>query len=186
MTTARYIAAILNLPTTVDPNIGRKWNSRRGEVEIVGERGDTYLTKYGDTIYFEPKSTIERTILIDEDGYRSMLKQKEQELEQSRKEEEKKIERYEDYGFTSGMTGVKKERIIEALNKIVSWNSVVKPRKQQIVDAIKSGSTVKTMKLGGKPTRVLIDQDNAFFDEPVVTKIGMDFAEYLISSGVLK
>jgi hypothetical protein len=167
-----------------DPMIGKKWNSRYNDAEIVGERGDTYLVKYGNTIYFEPKATIERTIKIDEAEYASNLARIEAEKLAAEKEAKQKEARYEDYGFTDGITGIKRERIIEALNKLVSWNGAVKTRKQQIVDAVNSGAKVKTMRLSGKDTRVLIDEDGSFFDEPVVTKTGIDFAEYLIRRGV--
>lgn len=167
-----------------DAMIGKKWNSRYNEAEIVGERGDTYLVRYGNTIYFEPKATIERTIQIDEADYASNLARIEAEKLASEKEAKQKEARYEDYGFTDGITGIKRERILLALNKIVNWNGVIKTRKEQIVDAVNSGSKIKTMRLSGKDTRVLTDKNGDYLiDESSLTKTGMDFAEYLINRG---
>lgn len=175
-----------------DAMIGRKWNSRDGEAEIVGEKHregiNYYWVRYEESpniLYWEPKETIERIIKRDETLYDLKIKG----IEESRKEKERlaaeKAEKYEDFGFTEGMPAIKRERIIKILNENVKWHGKIGTRKELIIAALNEGMKIKNMIVNNnrKVERALYHQDGRFIPEWLATKTGIDFAEYLINRG---
>lgn len=79
--------------------------------------------------------------------------------------------------FTDSLTPLKKGKVISTLSKNRLFDGVLKTLKQGIEDKISKGAIVISAKEG----RRLITSNGAFLAEKDITKIGMDYAEYIIN-----
>ena len=98
------------------------------------------------------------------------------------------------HGFTVGMSKLQAHRIEEALDKVVSFSKVFARRREHIEDRVNRGWTVRRatkpqnfsgrreIKTGaGEIERIFEEPSGNYFTEKDLTKIGMDYAEFLIS-----
>jgi hypothetical protein len=81
-------------------------------------------------------------------------------------------------GFVSGMKPMPKARAIESLNKIVTRKGKTQPLKELIEQLVADGWTVDDDRTYG---RIIKGSDGTFIEQKRITKIGLDFAEYLIA-----
>lgn len=92
------------------------------------------------------------------------------------KEEARRKEWEDDNGFTDGMSALQKGKILKVLNKKVMADGEATTIKALIRRLVAEGRFIGEH--AGK--RTLENAEGCFRDEKQLTKIGMDFAEYLI------
>lgn len=79
-------------------------------------------------------------------------------------------------GFTSGMKAPARARVHAALSKQVGVSGVYDERGAHIRDLVRRGYRVRLHPSRG---RILEGPSGSFYDERALTKIGLDFADYL-------
>lgn len=194
MIAPHFLSFLLSILKSEDPNIGRTWNSPEGLATVAYFENGKYMVNYKfnkNTYYHISPDDLERTVKIDEDRYSGMLLMEERGRQFIIEDERKKAERNSDFGFSANITGIKKQRILETLNKLVRWSGVVGTRKDQIAKIVENGGRVSTLNKHGNVIKVLYTGKKLagssnplsewFLEEKDVTKTGMDFAEYLIN-----
>lgn len=194
MHTPHFLSFLLSILKPEDPNIGRTWNSPEGLATVAYFENGKYMANYSNnknTYYHISPESLERTILIDEDRHIGAIAREKRDREHKIEEQKKKEDRYDDAGFTSSLSGIRKERIIETLNKLVRWSGVVGTRKDQIAKIVENGGRVSTLNKHGNVIKVLYTGKKLagssnplsewFLEEKDVTKTSIDFAEYLIN-----
>ena len=170
------------IPDSRDPRIGETWQSGRGieKIEFEYDGRYWYSTNGSRSCYSVVKQELDsyKETHAEEVDWRKRIDEKNK-LEEERLAKEK-ADRYNDLGFTEGMPRIKRERIIEALNVRKNWSpsKLNMTRKDFIVESVNNGWSVLYDKNG---ERRLQGMERSFYDEKDITKIGMDFAEYLIA-----
>jgi hypothetical protein len=100
--------------------------------------------------------------------------------EEKRKADELAIlkEKADFQGFEDGKTPMQVGRLVSSLSdKQVNWNGIVSSRRDAIKRLVAEGRIVE---VGPSGKRRLISAEGFFFGEDQVSKLGMDYAEYLI------
>lgn len=174
-----------------DKNIGREWNSPYGRQKItdviIHATGDMYVVETVDTGAERNYSVgkIEDTIKNDEyrltDEYK-VKSEEQQQLQKSireaqeRRDAELKKERDELYVFLKDSPAMQKERLTLAMLKSYMLNGKTNTLKKHIEEFIRNGAVVKTV----DGERRLYVEERGFFDQKTISKVGMDYAEYLL------
>lgn len=133
---------------------------------------------FGDTIW---KSQAEAVSQSKNLLRRQAERAESEERDKVRKAEDERLakEKADFDGFETGKTPMQIGRLVAALSdKQVNWKGIVSSRRDAIRRLVESGRTVEVAPSG---KRRLIDADGNFFGEDQTSKIGMDYAEYLIS-----
>ncbi len=167
--------------------VGRMWKTQDGINTITGVRADGKLIvqkvrKDGSKLEsYYPIDNMEPQIAADE----SWAKVEDDRLiavkAAADKAEADKIAYDNDNvgGFVDGLTAMQKARILTALNKQMRFDGIVMTRRKMVEDAISEGRTVEKHPKWG---RILNDvTGGGFLEEKTITKIAMDYAEFLIA-----
>jgi len=162
-------------------DVGFKWNSPNGAREIVRKQPHPQT---GEIVYGVSTKSFSFLELIKAGDIESDIKRDEQNYElklrtQQKQEEEAaaKAEKESWLGFTDRINSpTLRRKVVDTLSKQAGINGRFKPRGQHIIDLVKSGWILG--KMTGK--RSLLGPEGSFFFEKDLTKIGLDFAEYLI------
>jgi len=107
------------------------------------------------------------------------LAQMKKDSEADARDASRKKEAEDTNGFADQFSPMMRKKVINALLKTMLFNGVIKTRKKAIEDKVSSGAIVEKSK---KYSRILIDDKGAFLREADLTKIGIDYAEYLIKT----
>lgn len=135
---------------SADANIGRKWNSQRGEVEIIGRSGDSYRTTLnGNQIGadFIPVADLERVIKVDENWYQHKLDSERRAADEKAKKQADsaaKDAEYSDIGSPEGELPMQRARRVALLSNMVRYNGEVMTSKQLVEKLVDSGAKTGT------------------------------------------
>ena len=84
------------------------------------------------------------------------------------------------FGFTDNLPPMKKGKVLAVLNKKMTLNrGEIEERGMVVAFLVRQGRQVKTRSDG---IRYLVSDDGLYLSEKDITKIGMDFAEFLLRS----
>ena len=176
-----------NIPDKRDPRIGETWESDKGIMTIEYEYDGNYWysNNGGKSCDGTSKDTIDLIIQRDIKNKESRKRANELHRIEEQRIAKEKADRYEDFGFTEGMPAIKRERIIEALNVRKNWSltQMNMTRKDFIAKSVKDGWSVLYDKNGNRRFEGLA---GSYYTEKDLTKIGMDFAEYMIGTPAKK
>lgn len=161
--------------------IGRKWNSQFGVREIVKEAGDRandhvygVMTAGSGLMELIKAKDIAAQIVFDEKNYASRAHAR----QTQEQEHQAQIVQESWYGFTDSLSPLARKRAIDALNKQVSIRRQFGRRGELLATLVAEGWTV-IVRPGG--SRRLVDaEQRSYFEEKDLTKLGLDFAEYLV------
>jgi hypothetical protein len=159
-----------------DPNVGRKWESPEGIKELVGVHpSGAYLVKVGDQPFPQliKPDALASEIAFDEKAAASRRRGRQEFEEQRAQEEQQRITEDFTYGFAEQFPPTKRRRVIDTLNKQIRSSGEYVSRKELIVRKVGDGWRVESRQL-------VSPNGNSFFFEKDLTKIGLDFARYLI------
>lgn len=166
-----------------DPNLGRKWKSRDGEVEIVGYWGngtDKYITtldgKVGGSPII-PRADLESHITLDERiaaEYEERLKRI---VEEDAKAAEQKAIAEDIDGFGDDMNPLTRGRTVSVLNSQRRFRGEAKSIKDVVRTLVNEGRTIDT--INGE--RALVDADGKYIGERALLATGLEYAAYLIA-----
>ena len=167
--------------------VGFTWPSPNGTREIVEETAHpqtglpVFLVSTGGSHSraIIPKAELAREVKIDTSHYESRQRALKQQQEQdSAQADRDQVKAKHDswFGFTDKMAPLNKRRAVDALNKIVSWNRKVDERGALIAERVRAGWHVANDPRQGE---VLQSPDGAYLPGKDVTKIGLQFANYL-------
>lgn len=194
-----------------DPNIGRKWASKDGEIEVVGYfNGDKskYITTKAGKVFgapIIPASEIESYIRLDERQAESHARwEKEVAAKEQGDREAKAIHdaEYSDIGGEAGESAMARARRVTALSALIRVDGVIKTKKRMVDDKVAAGETtslseedrIKPMSRTAFNRANNRDQDAHAkrvrdggkvsvyqLGDSVIDKIAYDYANYLIS-----
>lgn len=155
----------------------REWQSPEGlrRAEVVGDGRIAIRTDGQPFAQILPASQLDAEIRRDEANYKSRRAARE------RAEEETRVEAAEHdlHGFTDGLPQVKAAKIAATLYKQQGFSGKVMRRHKFIEQAVADGAVVE----GHRTGRRFVMAGGSFYTERDVTKIGLDYAEYLIRQG---
>lgn len=163
--------------------IGRSWNSTEGkktitDVTVIEGKPRLVVSVEGSRIKtFYPPEEIERTILVDENWYSHDIKSKQAKLEQDSLTKQAKAKKQNLNGFITNMPAIKQRKVEEVLDTLVRYKGVPITRRELIERKVKEGWTIEQHKTG----RRFNSPDGYFQDEKMLTKTGMDYAEFLLN-----
>lgn len=133
-----------------DPNIGRKWASKDGEIEVVGYfNGDKsrYITtragKVGGAPII-PAAEIESYIRLDERQAESHARWEKEVAAKEQVEREAKAARdaeYSDIGGEPGESAMARARRVTALSALIRVDGSIKTKKRMVDDKVAAGET---------------------------------------------
>jgi hypothetical protein len=162
-----------------------EWNSPEGKrrvekIEDVPGRGVRYFirTENLPSLMLLKPEELAGEIRRDESRFESRKKvkiQQEQELLDNKKVIEDKRGLH---GFTEGMSPIKQRKIEEVLDTTQGFNGVFIKRRIYIENVVRDGAQV-TSNQGGRRLEL---PKGTFYTERDITKVGMDYAEFLISN----
>lgn len=161
-------------------DIGFSWDTVKGRRQITKKVQDDkfFVSSAGkpiDSNFQEimSSSDIDFDIKRDSQRLKKHADKKVSDGQELQREKEKEFT----YGFSDRFNARQKRKVINALIKVTGFNGKYMMRKEYIHGQVKDGAKVK----GNDSGRRLEDVDGAFLDQKQLTKIGMDYAEYLIS-----
>jgi hypothetical protein len=155
-------------------DIGFSWDSPGGERVIKGKHKDKFLVSRPGIIGHEILDPSDIDFEIKKDKANVAFLQKQAGIGSIEKAEKSKREDTD--GFADQFTGAKRKRVIDTLLQTVRFNGLIKTRKQEIRELVSNGA--KIGKWRGK--RSIEKADGSFLGEVDLTKIGIDYAEYLM------
>lgn len=165
----------------VDPNLGRKWKSRDGAVQIVGYWGngtDKYVTtvdgKVGGSPII-PRTNLEDHITLDErvaEEYEERLRRI---VEDDAKAAEEKAKAQDIDGFADDKTPMARGKIVSNLNEQRRFRGQVMSIKDIARTLVSEGRTYVHAE------RALFAADGTFMNQAALTATGIDYAAYLIA-----
>lgn len=169
-------------------HVGVSWNSREGRRSVVGEeeiRGRTMLAVRTEgqrlTEFWDP-ATLDAMIRVEESTYQNYLRDMAA-LEAREAEEEREKEKRADLrGFEKRFTKVQLQRALSVLDRKVRLEGRVGRRREHIERLVREGYYLKEHPDFG---RILVDprgEQEGFWEQKTLTKIGLDYAAYLIES----
>jgi len=164
--------------------VGRTWQSKYGQRTIVSEQdGKLWATTGAKNVYdgYLP-GEIEQVIATDESWAKYHAEAEAKEAADAEKEAAEKLIRENTGGFTDGMTSMQKGRALTALNKQLRFDGIVMTRKKMIEKGVSEGMIVVRHPSWGRLFKQ--ENDDSFFEEKTISKIGMDYAEFLISKRI--
>jgi hypothetical protein len=138
-------------------------------IEVPGRTGHILL---------QP-AELESEIDFDTRSLGSHQRMKEKSASVAAKASAEKAAYEETYGFADQLSPRSRARAIAALNKVQGFNRKYMPRKEAILGFVKQGAKIDHE---GRFGRVLRLPSGSFWTEKDLTKTGMDFAAYMISS----
>jgi len=166
-----------------DPNLGRKWKSRDGEVQIVGYWGngtDKYVTtldgKVGGSPII-PRASLEDHITLDERVAAEYEERLKRIVEDDAKAVEQKAIAEDIDGFGDDMNPMMRGRTVSALNSQRRFRGEVKSIKDVVRTLVNEGRTFETI----HGERALVAADGTFMSQSALTATGIDYAVYLIA-----
>ena len=161
--------------------IGRTWNSVHGVKKVENQAVDprdgrekVFISADGSPFrMILPADELEGEIRRDTVNYERVAKRTEDDASKA----SMKAEHDRCFGFTDGMTPLGKARVIKALDHPIRHNGVLGSRRNLIKHLVDEGRHVRR-----HPSfkRIIESSDGAFLTESDLSKLGMDFAEYLI------
>lgn len=197
-----------------DYNMGRKWDSRDGEIEIVGYfNGDKtkYITTKAGKAFGAPiisASDLESHISLDKRLAESHARWQAEVAEKERAEREAKAAReaeYADIGGVPGESAMARARRVTALSALIRVDGAIKTKKRMVDDMVLAGATTSF----SEENRIKPMSRSAFnrannseqyahekrirdggkvsvyqLGDSVVDKIAYDYANYLISKQI--
>ena len=176
-----------NVPDKRDPRIGETWESDKGLMTIEYEYDGCYWYSNNGSKSCNGTSKDTIDLIIQRDIKNKESRKRDNELHRIEEQRiaKEKADRYEDFGFTEGMPAIKRERIIEALNVRKNWSltEMNMTRKDFIAKSVKAGWSVLYDKNGNRRFEGLAGYH---YTEKDLTKIGMDFAGYMIGTPAKK
>jgi hypothetical protein len=194
-----------------DANIGRKWASKDGEIEVVGYfNGDKskYITTKAGKVFgapIIPAAEIESHISFDVRQAQSHARWEAEVAAKEQAEREAKAARdaeYADIGGEPGETAMARARRITALSALIRVDGIVKTKKRMVDDKVAAGERtsvseedrIKPMSRAAFNRANQREQDahakrvrdggkvNVYqLGDSVVDKIAYDYANYVIS-----
>ena len=166
-----------------DPNLGRKWKSRDGEVQIVGYWGngtEKYITTVDGKVGgspIVPRADLEKHITLDERvaaEYEARLKRI---VEEDAKAAEQKATSEDMDGFGDDMNPMTRGRTISILNSQRRFRGEAKSIKDVVRTLVSEGRTIET--IDGE--RALVNADGNYIGESKLLATGIEYAAFLIA-----
>jgi hypothetical protein len=170
----------------VEANIGEigfSWSSVEGEKTIIGTtkigEKDRLLIKVANSNFTQllDPSELEKEVNFDT---KNLEQTKARIIKNKEREEAEKLEKAKEEdtnGFADNLSPINKAKVLAALNKQVSINKNFITQKEFIHKAVQEGAKVVQNRTFG---RVLQLSNGGFFSQADLTKIALDYAEYLI------
>ncbi len=163
--------------------VGRRWKSRDGERKILSiitaqDGSDRLVVSKPGSNFFDlisPES-IEKVIQVEESWAAHAQKVKEANNRHKTEQTAAKAEKYDLQGFTDGVSEVTKHRVVSVLSKEIRHNGgPIMTRRDLIESCLKDGWRVKV----DRGRRQFTSPTDSYLKEQSITKIGMDYAQYL-------
>ena len=171
-------------------SIGHSWPGERGDRTIVDiiEHPHTGQPAYVVQSSGQPFANLISEELIDDEivrdaKFHNQAIRRSQQAEVSRiaSQEREARQREHDrwFGFTDNMSPLQKGKVLAILGKTMTLNEGgLEERGHVIYSLVAQGRHVDRRPDG---IRYLISEDGRYLSEKVITKVGMDFAEFLLS-----
>ncbi len=164
-------------------HVGRKWNSRDGEREVLSimttpDGSDRLVVSNPGSSFVDiiPPASLENMIRVEESWAALTRKAREAHENHEAEQAAAKAARYDLRGFTDGMSDVVKHRAVSVLSKQTRHNGgPVTTRRELIEDLVGKGWTVKIH----RGERQFTSPTDSYLKEQAITKIGMDYAQHL-------
>jgi hypothetical protein len=166
-----------------DPNLGRKWKSRDGEVQIVGYWGngtDKYITTLDGKVGgapIVPRADLENHLTLDERTAADHEARLKRIVEEDAKAAEQKAIAEDIDGFGDDMNPMTRGRTVSVLNSQRRFRGEAKSIKDVVRTLVSEGRTIEP--IGGE--RALVDADGNYIGERALLATGMEYAAYLIA-----
>jgi len=169
--------------TQDDANLGRKWQSAAGEVEIVGyyrgnpERYQTHLngrTMGGPLV---DRADLEARIALDTRQAEDMAVRRAAQADREAAAERARLDAQDIDGFGDAETPQRRGKIVATLQRTYTLSGRPAMLRDHIRRMVAEGHRIT---LAPDGMRRLSDARNAFFDERDLLKTGMDYAEHLL------
>jgi hypothetical protein len=169
------MAAVMRSGVLDDLWIGIEWMSPHGKRWVARREGDRLFLATEGSPSFEivRESDIDRQIQVDESQMRRCQSASAEAEAQVAKIEEKRGL----HGFTASMPAVKARKIEETLDRQQGFSGRLMPRRVFAEGAVESGAVVA---LSPKGDRRLVFPDGSFFAERDVTKIVLDYVDFMV------
>lgn len=173
----------------MDKIIGTKWETVDGIKEVVGyynNNKEKLLVKLvGSTSKIQEiinRSELDSIINFDTKRKKQHdINYMKRELKHEKERLEKK-EKENTYGFADKLLPMQKSKVLNTLLKVIRYKNKEMTRKELIENEVKNGAKVITY----KGERILQkENESTFFDEKTITKIGMNYADYLVKNNKL-
>lgn len=192
MVISRLEKFLTSLANANDRNIGREWKNRNGDTRrIVGKitLRDTKYYLVGTGYKDSDPSTDKNPELVKVDEIENIIKQEENAWASNKvfreAQKEKEAERLIKYkeatnldGFENILTPAMRGKAISALTKSVSRNGKPVVIRDLIRNLVQQQWKIETLPKYG---RVISNSDGHFLTERQLTKLGLDYAQYLIN-----
>lgn len=156
----------------------RTWNSPRGQrsVDHVDAEGRVFVRTEGSPhLHILREADIAREVQIDEQG----VARRERFMQDKAVEEEMEVKAHASktglHGFTSKMPRVKAAKIADVLDKVQGFGGEFTNRRMYVEGVIANGGRV----IRAHGERRLEKPSGAYNTEKDITKVAMDYAEYL-------
>ncbi|WP_454727956.1 MULTISPECIES: strawberry notch-like NTP hydrolase domain-containing protein [Cupriavidus] len=167
-----------------DPNLGRKWASAAGEVEIMGYwRGnpDQYQTLLNGKALGAPlveRDTLEERVALDARQAEDMAKRRAAQAEREAQDAGEQAAAQDVDGFGEDLSPQRRGKIVATLDKTYTFNGRPGKLREQIRRMVAEGHRITRAPDG---TRRLSNAEGQFLDERDLLKTGMDYAAHLLA-----
>lgn len=189
------------LVTERDIKVGHTWDSPEGKVTILREDEKYWYfqsenqSRSGITSMQE-KGTNEilNEIYFGEADIKYYIEKEKSDKARAEREAKEQAEFEDVKGFLDDYTPLQRGRKLKTLNEIRRFNNKPLKLKTHIENEVARGSKVETVTYKNynvdPPKEVterrVIDENDTFWSEKVLTKTGMDYANYLINNKITK
>lgn len=172
---------------SADARVGEtweRWDIPRGptSVSIIGSEkrnGETvYLVQEqgGRTADLLTGAQVDQIKRVDAANFETRQKAAEEQTAAEKREEAERAERADLDGFATDKTALERARIVDVLSRAVRYKGREISRRNLIREKVESGARISTEEGG----RVLQSPDETYLDNAALTKIGLDYAEFMV------